>query len=135
MAVAENLALAERTVAALNSGDLDAFMADIHEDATWWLGPASPMFEGSDAIRQLLTAMLTALPDIRYELHHVVASDDELVMRYTMTGTNSGEFMGRPPTGRQVELHAVVVCEMKDGKRHRVWQYAAGPGLLEQLQG
>jgi predicted ester cyclase len=46
--------------------------------------------------------MVTAgFPDNRHEVEEVVAEGDTVVLRCTLTGTNEGEFMGMPPTGKR----------------------------------
>ncbi len=61
------------------------------------------------------------------------AEDDNVIIRYILRGTHEGEFMGIPPTHNKVEMHGCVISKIKDGKRYQMWQYASGPGLLEQI--
>lgn len=78
--------------------------------------------------------MIAAMPDMHYGLTQILgADDDHVVIRYVLTGTHEGEFMSIAPTHNTIEMHGWVVSEIKDGKRYRMWQYASGPGLLEQL--
>jgi len=61
------------------------------------------------------------------------AGDDRVVVRWTGLGTHSGELMGIPPTGRPVEVAALSLLRVANGKiaEHRcVWDTL---GLLQQL--
>ena len=48
-------------------------------------------------------------------------------------GTQSGEFLGVPPTHRSVEVHICDVIEMRDGKAYREREYMDMLAILTQL--
>jgi steroid delta-isomerase-like uncharacterized protein len=60
-------------------------------------------------------------PDIRFEIHDLVAEDDRVTIRWTMHGTRSGTFLGQPPTGEPVEMSAIVIFRVADGKLAERW--------------
>ncbi len=60
-------------------------------------------------------------PDIRFEIHDLLAEDDRVTIRWTMRGTRSGTFLGQPPTGEAVELSAIVIFRIADGKLVERW--------------
>jgi steroid delta-isomerase-like uncharacterized protein len=60
-------------------------------------------------------------PDIRFEIHDLVAEGDRVTIRWTMRGTRSGTFLGQPPTGEQVEMSAIVIFRVEDGKLAERW--------------
>lgn len=47
--------------------------------------------------------------------------------------THEGEFMGIPPTGRQVEVRAVSIVRVADGKIQQYWLSWNSLGVLHQL--
>ena len=79
-------------------------------------------------------AQREAFPDQRHE--HVrmhVADDDTAVAEFDLLGTNTGEFLGLPPTGRAFRV-AVLAVFAFDGERitnERV--YLDGASLLRQI--
>ncbi len=109
-------------------------MATIHDEVTWSLDASKGPLSGTDALRALIEAMIVAMPDMNYELQQILdADDDHIIIRYILRGTHEGEFMGIAPTHKKVEMYGCVISKIKDGKRYHMWQYASGPGLLEQL--
>jgi steroid delta-isomerase-like uncharacterized protein len=129
-----NIQLVRESIEALNAHDADRFMATIHDEITWSLDATKDPISGPDALRRTVEAMIAAMPDMHYGLTQILGADDDyVVIRYVLTGTHEDEFMGIAPTHNTIETHGCVVSEIKDGKRYRMWQYASGPGLLEQL--
>ena len=129
-----NIQLLEESLEALNAGDADRFMATIHDEVTWSLDASKDPISGTKALRALIDAMILAIPDMNYELQKILcADDDNVIIQYILRGTHEGEFMGIAPTHNKVEMYGCVISKIKDGKRYQMWQYASGPGLLEQL--
>jgi steroid delta-isomerase-like uncharacterized protein len=129
-----NIQLLQESLEALNARDADRFMATIHDNVTWSLDASKDPISGTGALRAVIEAMIVAMPDMKYEpLQILGAEDDHVVIRYILRGTHEGEFMGIAPTHNKVEMHGCVISKIKDGKRYQMWQYASGPGLLEQL--
>ena len=74
-----------------------------------------------------------AIPDLRKEPEDVIATDDRVVIRYTMTGTQEGEFKGVPPTGEDVEIAGVGTYRIEDGKLAEAWYVADFLRAMTQL--
>lgn len=129
-----NIQLLQESLEALNARDSDRFMATMHEEVTWSLDASKDPISGTKDLRAVIEAMIRAMPDMNYELLQILgADDDHVIIRYVLRGTHKGEFMGIKPTDKKVEMHGCVISKIKDGKRYQMWQYASGPGLLEQL--
>lgn len=136
-----NIQLLKESLEALNAGDADCFMATIHDEVTWSLDASKDPISGTKALRAVIDAMIVAMPDMNYDLQQILGTDDDhVIIRYILRGTHEGEFMGIAPTHNgiapthnKVEMHGCVISKIIDGKRYQMWQYASGPGLLEQL--
>jgi steroid delta-isomerase-like uncharacterized protein len=134
MSNSANIQLLLESLEALNARDAERFMATIHDDVTWSLDATKDPILGPEALRTLVEAMIAAIPDMHYELVQILgAGNEHVVIRYILKGTHEGEFMGIAPSHNKIEMHGCVISEIKDGKRYRMWQYASGPGLLDQL--
>jgi predicted ester cyclase len=74
-----------------------------------------------------------AHPDLRFSIDDLVAEADRVTIRWTLHGTNTGPMLGRPPTGQPVELAAIVIFRIADGKIAERW---AGwkPGAVGRLE-
>lgn len=74
-----------------------------------------------------------AFPDFTVRLDDLLGDDDKVAVRITERGTHEGEYMGIDPTGREVEIHGIVIDRLEDGTVVEEWSQADVLGLLGQL--
>jgi len=72
--------------------------------------------------------MRSTFPDAYVTLEDVIAEDDKVVSRGTFTGTHRREFLGIPPTGKQVTFSVIHIEQLGDGKIVDHW--VLGDSLL-----
>ena len=77
--------------------------------------------------------MLAGFPDYQTSIEDMVAEDDKVAARIKMTGTNTGEFMGIPPTGRQIAFTGIYIAQIANGKIVEHWGEEDSVSLLQQL--
>lgn len=77
--------------------------------------PGHPATDRED-MKRIELATRAAFPDVKFELHDMVAEGDMVVYRWTGEGTQRGEFMGIPPSGRRFSTQGMVFSRIKDGK-------------------
>jgi steroid delta-isomerase-like uncharacterized protein len=73
-------------------------------------------FKTREGFSALLERYVTAFPDFRFNIQHVIAEDDWVAMQYTFLGTNTGPFAGMPSTGQMVSLAGFVVSRIANNK-------------------
>src|SRR4051794_36455103 len=76
---------------------------------------------GRERYRANVVMMRTAFPDFRNPLDVIVAEEDVAVSYGRMIGTNTGEMMGMPPTGRSIDLLTIGMLRFKDGQAVERW--------------
>ena len=69
----------------------------------------------------VVSTMHGAHPDLCFTIDDLIAEDDRVTIRWTLHGTNTGPMLGRPPTGQPVELAAIVIFRIADGKIAERW--------------
>ena len=79
---------------------------------------------GAEAYKQLWAMLLRAFPDLHVTVEDVIAEGDKLVARNTVTGTNLGEYQGRPPTGRSVSYGEIIILRFAAGRVDETWGLA-----------
>ena len=89
-------------------------------------------------LKQVVTAMRTAFPDLHFELHEMVAEGEIVAFRSTMTGTQTGPLSllpGRtlPPTGNKVSVPHMHFVRVVDGKTTDLWHVWNIPMMQQQL--
>ncbi len=84
-------------------------------------------------VKQWVTAMRTAFPDARMDVKDMIAEGDKVVARTTMSGTQQGEFVGMPATGKSMSVTTVDIVRLVDGKLVEHWGATDTAGMMEQL--
>ncbi len=132
MSTEENKAIVRRFVDEVQSqhdiGALDRLFSPDFIDHSGM--SATPGLEGT---RQFFSMMFTAFPDMQVTVHDQVAEGDKVVTRKTFHGTHQGEFMGVPPTGKQIALDVIDIFRIASGKITDHWAVADQLGLMQQL--
>ena len=62
-----------------------------------------------------------ALPDMRVKVNEVVAERDLVAVFWTASGTNTGEGMGFPATGKRITVNGMTFFRFKAGKISEEW--------------
>lgn len=88
---------------------------------------------GREELRAAVIAHRRSFPDWTEEVEETIVDCDRVVVRFTSSGTNSGEFLGRPPTGNRVEISEVVIFRLRDGKIAEQWVYPDILAMQRQL--
>jgi steroid delta-isomerase-like uncharacterized protein len=83
----------------------------------------------ADGVRRILAAF----PDACNHIDEMVAEGDRVVVRWTMTGTHSGDALGFPATGRAIRLEGVTISRIVEGRIAEHWSFRDDLGMLRQL--
>ncbi len=116
-----------------NDGNLDLVDELYTADLVWHVVDIDEDVVGTAAFKELVTAFRTGFPDFNVTFDEVFAADDKMVIRWTMTGTNTGPMQGLPPTGQPVQLHGVAISRAVDGKTVEVWQHYNQLSMFQQM--
>ncbi len=92
-----------------------------------------PAAQGTGYFKQFYTTMLRAVPDMQVTIHDQIAEGDKVTTRKTLRGTHRGEFMGIPPTGKEIELLIIDIFRVNGGKLAEHWGAWDRLSILEQL--
>ena len=76
---------------------------------------------------------LAAFPDGRTTTEDLIAEGDKVVERYSFRGTNTGPFLGAPPTGRAVQSGSISIYRIANGKIIEHWGENDVIGVMVQL--
>ena len=115
-----NLALANEIFAA------DHISHDTSAPPGGW--PRGP--EGAKAIAATYHG---AFPDIQFTIEEQIAEGDKVVTRWTAQGTNKGELMGMPPTGKKATVTGINIDRIANGKIAETWGDFDALGMLQQI--
>ena len=80
-----------------------------------------------------MMGFFTAFPDLHMKIEDQIAEGDMVASRLTVHGTHKGEFMGMPPTGKQITITGTDIVHIKDGKAVERWGNFDDLGMMQQL--
>ena len=117
----------------INAGDIDGFGELLADDFVEH--EEMPGLERSkEGVKQLFHMYRAAFPDLRMEPQDVLGSGDKVVARARATGTNQGEFMGMPATGKSVDVQLIDITRFgDDGLAREHWGVFDALALMQQL--
>ena len=88
---------------------------------------------GVEGYREWMHAMIRGVPDLQFEVHEYVAEGAAVVVRWTLRGTQRGEWSGIPPTNRPVEITGMTLYRAVGGKLAEMYNEFDSLGLMRQL--
>jgi steroid delta-isomerase-like uncharacterized protein len=89
--------------------------------------------QGVEASKKFFRMLFQAFPDLRVDVHDLVAEGELVAARVTYSGSHQGEFIGIPATGRQARTAGVDFFRMQDGRQVEHWGGPDMASLLQQL--
>lgn len=116
---------------AFNQGDLTAVDEHLSQNAVDYQEPAGTNF--CNHLKEVITMLRTAFPDLHFELHEVLAEGDIVSFRSIMTGTHQGMLQGVPPTGKKVSVPHMHFVRMENGKGTALWHLWDTAAMMRQL--
>ena len=129
----ENAALVRRFLTdVVAGGDTDAVETLVTED----IADRNLVFGDEQAREHEVTTLgwrVLAGTDIDIDIKQVVASNEQVAVRATATGTHRESLLDLAPTGRSFEIAYAWFCRVDDGQIAAIWSLPDGLGLLQQL--
>ena len=117
----------------INGGNVDLVDELLADDFVEHEEPLPGMTPDRDGVKDFVRAVRTAFPDVRMTPEQILADDERVMIRYRMTGTHEGDFMGVPPTGRKVDLDGYDEARVVGGRAVEHWGAMDGAQLMQQL--
>jgi steroid delta-isomerase-like uncharacterized protein len=113
--------------------DADALAADHAQDGVLESPVAGGTVTGRQAIARIYRGWFAGFPDVVMEWTDLVIDGDRVVQMATAAGTDTGGFMGLPPTGKRFAIPMAYMFTIADGlivHERRVYDFT---GMLIQI--
>jgi steroid delta-isomerase-like uncharacterized protein len=132
MSTEENKQIVRRYQEAYNTANYDALDEIVADDVLTpnMISSVPPGREGAKLVHQ---KTLLGMPDYHTHIEDLIAEGDKVVARVTLTGTHTGDFYGIPATGKRINLSAMYMVRIEDGKIVEHWGEEDGVTVLRQL--
>ncbi len=136
MSTEENKALVRRLIEEVwNQGHLAVF-DELYAPNFIFHDPVLPHVSTREDDKRWITQTLGAYPDLHMTIDDLIAEGDQVVVRLTARGTNTGDIVGptpHPATGKQVTMTAIAIARVANDQFVEIWHQVDWLGVLQQL--
>jgi predicted ester cyclase len=133
-AQAQAIAVYQRFAEEVGTGRLDVIdevlAADIQLPTIAELADPTPA-----GLKQVNEGFRASFPDLHGTVEEIFAFGEWVAARLRWTGTNTGDFMGKPPTGKTVSISELEIVRCHNGRIVELRQVADLASLTAQLEG
>jgi steroid delta-isomerase-like uncharacterized protein len=95
------------------------------------LPPGMP--QGREGVEMLAPMLHGGFSDFKATIEDIIAEDDKVMVRMTWSGTQTGEFMGLPPSGKAMSVAIIDIFRLAEGKIMEHWGVSDMMGMMQQL--
>jgi steroid delta-isomerase-like uncharacterized protein len=128
----QNKELMIRWVEEMDKGNFVVFDELLAEDYLCYY-PGNPEPLNREAHKQAAQSFYAAIPDLKHKIDDVIVEGDRVTIRMSNKGTHKGNFMGIPPSDKNISFTAVFIGRFVEGKVAEAWGEADLLGLMMQL--
>lgn len=131
MSVEANIAATRRLIdEGFTGGNLDVCDELFSPDSLEHQRGSKPGIEG---VKDTIRTLRSWFSDFELTIVDLVAGDDTVWIRNRATGVNTGNVLGRPATGRPLDITVIDIVRFADGKIVEHWGVPDQLGMLIQL--
>lgn len=87
----------------INTADLELAKEIVASDAPFYTPASSTPLYGGEGYLSVVYWMRKGFSDVHWKLEEMIADEDKVAVRWTLTGTHDGNFMGLDATGTKIK--------------------------------
>jgi steroid delta-isomerase-like uncharacterized protein len=114
-------------------GKIDETIELIADDYVAHVPGSIEPFRGKEGFRAFVNTYLTGFPDGTITVDDQIAEGEIVATRWTGRGTNTGELMGMPPTGKQITVEGITYSRITGDKATEAWITWDTLSMVQQL--
>jgi predicted ester cyclase len=118
----------------IEGGNMDTFFEIFSEDFINHTAPPGAPSSREGVIYFFNHLLRPAFPDLRVEIHEMIAEGDKVVTRKSFHANHQGDFFGLAPTGKKVIMEVIDIIQLREGKYIGHWGILDLHSVLSQLQ-
>ena len=89
--------------------DIPGLMATLTDDCVYTVVNKGVSWHGKDGATQFYQQLLTAFPDIHFDLRYIVIGPQGVYEEAHVTGTHQAQWLDMPPTGQRHEFEVMIL--------------------------
>jgi steroid delta-isomerase-like uncharacterized protein len=90
--------------------------------------------QGVEPFKRVRDEFLAALPDLKFEIEGIVSDGDDVVVRWSATGTHTGAGLGSEPNHQRISIRGMTWIRFKDGLMVEGWDSWNQEAFLQRLR-
>jgi steroid delta-isomerase-like uncharacterized protein len=117
----------------LNAGDVDGYVTTLYAPDAVFHGFPAAFAPDRDGIAGFFRALRAGVPDATISAQDLFADGDRVAVRFTLTGTHSGELFGVPAAGAPIEAEGITILRFSGGQCIERWNRLDDVTFLTQI--
>jgi steroid delta-isomerase-like uncharacterized protein len=121
---------------AMNTGDVNVVSETIDELVEPDVLIRTPLpveATGAQALKEVFATLHEAFPDLHVMVEDLIAEGDKVAGRNSISGTNLGEYQGRPATGKAITYNEIFIFRFVSGRIAETWGVVDVFSQMQQL--
>ncbi len=127
----ENKAVVRKYYELMDKGDMEGMIGHFSDGVVYRFTGMGTL--DKKGFQGLIQGFRGAFPDMKHTIDAQVAEGDRVATPVTFRGTHTGELMGIPPSGKQVEVRALSVHRIAGGKVVDAETVVDMMGIMQQI--
>ncbi len=129
----QNIELIRNYFASIDNKNFGIYDEIYAADAAFYSpsGLGEPLFQDHEIETKKMYSQV--FPDLFHTIEEIIARGDKVIVRTIAHGTHLGDHAGIPVTGNKIELSAIRIFQIDNGKIIKVWEESDLLGLFLQI--
>ena len=111
-----------QSLQALNNKADKSLYFNLHAESLIAHGIPNEFPSNKEGMKSYYIKLWQAFPEANFSFDHVIVEGNEAACMFAMTGTQKGEFLGIPPSDKQVRIEGMIFFRFKDSKITERWE-------------
>lgn len=129
---ADNEAVVRRFYEEMNNGRKNELAAELFSSNHKFHDPQIPIEDGPIGVVAAVSTYQNGVNG-HWRIDDIFSSGNKVTVRWTGSGEHIAEVNGIPPTGKKIEVSAISIHEVRDGKIVESWEVWDTLGFLQQI--
>jgi steroid delta-isomerase-like uncharacterized protein len=106
---------------------------DLHDDSLITHGLPENFSSDKEGMKKFYSEVWRAFPDANFNLDRVVVEGSEAACMFSLVGTQKNEFMGVPPSDKQIKIDGMIFFHFRASKIVERWEIIDMVSAMKQL--
>lgn len=120
-------------VGQLNAGDVDGYVTTLYAPEAVFHGFPAAFSPDRDGIAEFFRALRAGLPDATIAADDMLTDGDRVALRFTLSGTHTGELFGAPATGARIDAEGITIVRFSGDQVVERWNRLDDVAFLTQI--